>query len=50
MTDILYKCSHCGFMHKAADGKKPDACEKCGCTDTLISVVQEPGQFGCVGK
>jgi DNA-directed RNA polymerase subunit RPC12/RpoP len=50
MADLLYKCTHCGFMHKSEDGQKPETCEKCSSKDTLVAVAQEPGQFGCVGK
>ncbi|WP_425059278.1 hypothetical protein SCACP_39590 [Sporomusa carbonis] len=50
MADTFYKCIHCGWIYKTEDGKKPEICERCGSKDTIISVAQEPGQFGCVGK
>ncbi|SDF19840.1 hypothetical protein [Sporomusa acidovorans] len=49
MADTLYKCEDCGYIHEVEGGKKPDVCEKCG-SSKIISIGQETGQFGCVGK
>jgi DNA-directed RNA polymerase subunit RPC12/RpoP len=49
MADILYKCLECGWILEVNDGTKPETCEKCG-ANTIVSMAQETGQFGCVGK
>ncbi len=49
MADTLYKCTECGLMLEVKDGKRPEVCEKCGGKD-IVSMPQQPGQFGCVNK
>lgn len=50
MADILYKCVECGWILEVEEGKKPEGCEKCGGKGTIVTIAQQPGQFGCVGK
>ena len=48
MADTLYKCQKCSLLQDTKEDERPEVCQQCGSTD-IVTVSQQPGQFGCVG-